>query len=156
MGKVNNKASKGEINADQLEESRTQATDVFGVTFQKLSVFKGVIFLVWILSHIIINHKYQNDDTSDWTKICKWKYLNMVTPIPELPGVTATIVGGPQMDYHAYIDVLIFVPIFLIDFMIGKYLKDSARKATKGKVNVDDRQHLIDNFKTPEGQNNMR
>ena len=55
MRAVDYKASKGEINADQLADGRIFATSTFGATFMKFAVFKGMIFVVWIVLHYIVN-----------------------------------------------------------------------------------------------------
>ena len=122
MNMINSKASKGEINADQLEVSRAQATLEFGVTLQRFAQVRGLVYLGWIVSYWYIVHKYQNDNTSDNTKLCKFKYDGMVTPFPELPTAYGSTLAGPVMEYRPWINILLLVPVFLIDFMIGRHL----------------------------------
>ena len=128
---INSKASKGEINADQLEVSRAQATLEFGVTLQRFAQVRGLVYLGWIVSYWYIVHKYQNDNTSDNTKVCKYKYDGMVAPIAELPNLEGVRVSGPVAEYKPWINVLFLVPVFLIDFMYGKHLQKIAKKVAK-------------------------
>ena len=45
-----------------------------------------------------------------------------MTPNDQLPGIKDQMVGGPKGDYHWYLDVLVLLPVFCIEYFISKKL----------------------------------
>ena len=122
MDRVESDASRGQLTADELQDTRSDLSRSFAVSFRKFTLLKGLLFFSWFLLHFCIQFKYQHDESSDWTKICQWKYFNIMAPNDQLPTIKDQMVVGPKGDYHWYLDILVLLPVFCIEYSISKKL----------------------------------
>ena len=87
------------------------------------TLLKGLIYLTWIITHFWITSKYQHDNSSEYMELCKWKYMDIIFPNPLLPNVKDSMSGGPHGDYKAYKDIIVLLPLFLIEMLIAFQMK---------------------------------
>ena len=79
---------------NQLEIQQSNFIGNYASTLITVTILKGVLFFAWFVIHTYTTYSYQNDDSTEWTQLCKWKYLDQFTPIKELPQLQS-MKGGP-------------------------------------------------------------
>ena len=92
-----------------------------------MNILKGMIFFAWFAVHTYVTTKFQNDNSTEWKQLCKWKYAGVAFPNKALPDINLPMVGGPEGDYKSYWDAIVLLSFFSIEYYVGRYLVSNSK-----------------------------